>query len=58
MTDAEARRLCESAGLADSEMHYDPKLGLLISPSGVRKLAKVAPNQEAAQKLLIPQQYT
>lgn len=39
------RELCRRAGVLPSEMHEDPKLGLCLSPSGIRKLAALAPDQ-------------
>ena len=45
-------RLCQQAGVLPSEMHDDPVHGLCVSPSGVRKLAVLAPDQEKASALL------
>ena len=51
MTPAELRAMCKSAGVLDSEMHDHPALGLCLSPSGIRKLATIAPNKQAADYL-------
>ena len=39
---------CVRAGLTDEEMALHPEHGLIFSLSGMRKLAKLAPNPEAA----------
>ena len=55
MSDAEREGilgLCRQAGVAPDEMWDDPVHGICVSLSGVRKLAVIAPDQEAAYALL------
>lgn len=49
MTTEEARMLCMLAGLDATEMLDHPEHGVLISPSGARKLSLIAPDQRRAQ---------
>jgi hypothetical protein len=44
--------LCKRAGLDASEITDHPEHGLCISPSGLRKLAAIAPNPAPAYYLL------
>jgi hypothetical protein len=48
MTPAEQIALAEAAGVLPHEMRADPEHGLLVSPSGARKLAAIAPDRYAA----------
>lgn len=43
--------LCQRAGIEPDEMMDDPEHGLVLSPSGVRKLCALAPDQEKAQAM-------
>jgi hypothetical protein len=51
MTIAEQFALAEAAGCEPHELKTDPKLGLLVSPSGARKMAAIAPDRYAAATL-------
>jgi hypothetical protein len=48
----EAMRLIALAGLTAEELAYDPEIGVLISATGARKLAAIAPDPRRAQALL------
>jgi hypothetical protein len=52
MNSNELRQLCIAAGLTEDELRDEPELGLLVSASGVQKLAALAPDREAARDLL------
>ena len=52
LTTAEMQALCATAGLTPDEMQMDPDCGLLVSASGARKLAAIAPDQVKAQQLI------
>jgi hypothetical protein len=45
----ELERLCELAGITADEKSVHPEYGILLSPSGVRKLTRLAPDQKRAQ---------
>jgi hypothetical protein len=49
MTDVEMKSLAKAAGVTASELHHHPEHGRLISLSGLRKLAEMAPDTK--QKL-------
>ena len=51
MTVAEQLRIAQAAGVSPFEMRVDQEHGLLIAPSGVRKLIAVAPDRFAAAAL-------
>jgi hypothetical protein len=51
MTIAEQIALAEAAGVLPDELQIDPTHGLLVSPSGARKLATIAPDRYAAATL-------
>ena len=42
-----------AAGCTEDEIKIDPVHGILINASGIRKLAKLAPNQARAARLLV-----
>ena len=43
--------VCRAAGVTDDEMRDDPQHGLLLSASGVRKLAATGPDNAAKRRL-------
>jgi hypothetical protein len=46
-------KLAKAAGLTKSEMHDHPEHGLMISLSGIHKLAAMAPDATIARKVCI-----
>lgn len=55
MNDRERRfsiQQCRDAGLTDDEMFEHPTEGLCISASGVRKLARLAPDKARAVRVI------
>jgi hypothetical protein len=52
MTDQEMLKLAKAAGLTKSEMHDHPEHGLMISLSGVRKLAAMAPDAKGKPEFI------
>ncbi len=48
MTVDALRALCLRAGVTADEMRDDPDHGLVLTMAGVRKLAAMAPDQQAA----------
>lgn len=42
-----------AAGCTEDEIRIDPVRGIQINASGIRKLAKLAPNQARAARLLV-----
>lgn len=45
-------RQCTLAGVTKDEMHEDPEHGLCVSLSGVRKLARLAPDKAQAVRVV------
>lgn len=44
--------VAEAAGVTRDEMHFDPNLGLCVTPEGARKIAALAPDNKAKMEFM------